>query len=115
MKHTPLPWKRSGNSLYSNKQRLALMACTYCSDTWSEEEIQAIMGEGVPALEARANVGFIVQACNSHYELVEALEELVAEFDVKNNKRMGQDSPYYVPDTGGIVLARQALKKAKGK
>lgn len=50
-----------------------------------------------------ANAAYIVRACNAHEEMLEALKELVAEHDETDQN-----------DTGGIILARQAIAKAEG-
>lgn len=34
------------------------------------------------------HLNFIVKACNSHYELLEALKEFVIAFDVQNKRRL---------------------------
>jgi hypothetical protein len=46
-------------------------------------------------------------------DLLEALRELVAEFDTDNEPTEPGYGPR--PDTGGIVLARDAIRKATGE
>ena len=59
--------------------------------------------------ELRDIASTIQGADNAHDELVQALEELLAEFD-NDAGQQGQ----YVEDTFGVELARTALAKAKG-
>ena len=55
------------------------------------------------------DAAYIVRACNSHAALLEALEELVAELD---NPDLHDQN---ITETGGMILARQAISKATGK
>lgn len=48
-------------------------------------------------------------------EMLEALDELVAEFDADVEEYESQQGSGYVPDTFGIELARAAIAKATGK
>lgn len=65
-KHTPLPWRVSAGLYVKHDLPGGL-----------EESI----ADAYPGrmLEAPHNAAFIVRACNAHYELVEALENLLAE------------------------------------
>ncbi|MGA2607196.1 MAG: hypothetical protein ABSH01_07030 [Terriglobia bacterium] len=68
--HTPLPWKASdsGTGIWSAGEPLGknkIIAICSC-DAVSR-----------PKDENTANAAFILRACNSHYELMEALEHLV--------------------------------------
>lgn len=56
--------------------------------------------------ENEANAAFIVKACNSHYEILEALKELVASYSVCVKK--ADQSEY-------IINAKEAIKKAESK
>jgi hypothetical protein len=71
-KHTPGPW--SVCNAIGKKSEVGIVAdAAPC--------IIAVMGNqgrGAWPQEARANAEFIVRACNSHYELLEALRELVS-------------------------------------
>jgi len=68
-KHTPLPWK-----VYYAKNNGQLILGT------GEESGQAIQSHNGAfwrdEAEAKANAEFVVKACNSHYELLEALESV---------------------------------------
>jgi hypothetical protein len=68
--HTPLPWKASdsGTGIWSAGEPLGknkIIAICSC-DAVSR-----------PKDENTANAAFILRACNSHYELLEALENLI--------------------------------------
>ena len=67
-KHTPLPWKVAllGELIVGPSERV-IAACAFLAD-----------GVGGPD-EITANAKFIVRACNSHYQLVEALKNLYME------------------------------------
>ena len=55
------------------------------------------------------DAAYIVRACTNHDALLEALEELVAELD---NPDLHDQN---ITETGGMILARQAISKATGK
>ena len=57
----------------------------------------ALISMGAPQEEMQANAEFIARACNSHYELVEALESLV---------EYGTDSPIHNAAIAAIKLAK---------
>lgn len=68
--HTPLPWKASdsGTGIWSAGEPLG------------KNKIIAICSSDAvsrPKDENTANAAFILRACNSHYELLEALENLI--------------------------------------
>ena len=64
-KHSPLPWKVSGQDLLCVKENNDLLAEVYSPvDQFVTPE---------------ANAAFIVLACNSHYDLVEALNNAVTD------------------------------------
>lgn len=54
--------------------------------------------------ETMANAAFIVRACNSHYELLEALEAMVSEYVAGDHIK-----------NLAAVAARAAIAKAKGE
>lgn len=93
MEHTSLPWRVQNNGE---------------GDIFIYSEV-----DDSPVIEDFAKVEdaeLVCRAVNSHYELLEACKELVAELDNRPLKR----SEYGYCDTGGLILARQAIKKAKG-
>ena len=57
--------------------------------------------------EAMANAKFIVKACNSHYELLEACKRLLQKADVWECEKA--DMEYY------IKFAKQAISKAESE
>lgn len=67
------------------------------------------------AIATNEELSEIVRAVNSHAGLVAALEELVAEFDRADLEAGQRPGCYGINETGGIVLARLALRKAKGE
>lgn len=80
--HTPLPWR-----VFEPSARYPGIECdgeSFSVVVWDDPETEhdAIFScEGVQGRtrqEAQANAAFIVRACNSHYELLEALEAIEA-------------------------------------
>ena len=51
----------------------------------------------------------------SRYDLLAACEELVGEFDERNRELQLEPGNGGYADTGGIVLARSAIARAKGE
>ena len=92
--HTPLPWKAflswSGRPrIYAGEHRIG-----QCPIHVNGKK------EGI------ANAEFIVRACNSHANLLEALETLV---------KCHEDGGFVQPDDDVIITAKQAIAKAKGE
>jgi len=87
--HTPLPWWQIRGQI--------------CSGTdYLDRTIVAFAGEA-PGTPTEANHAFIVRACNSHYELLEALDGLVD--GVLND----------VDKAGRLRAAERAIAKARGQ
>lgn len=59
---------------------------------------------------SEANAAFIVRACNSHYELLEALKWLVSRIEP-----MEQDGSINIPGVATLNQARAAIAKAEGR
>ncbi len=109
--HTPLPWKLDGSvirgseSIHTNgreRNKLGISSASY------SEMVCELYG----ALELpgpRANAAFIVQACNSHAALVEALIYLLNETEdyIKINHLSALHNH-------SLEMARKALAMAKG-
>ncbi len=110
MEHTKLPWHL--------QDRLTLRNNPCGIDVMGDDKRVCIMPDGATTGGGRAfpeqwnNAQFIVQACNSHYELIEAckraLSYCVANFE---NDNTDKDDP-------AVAIAdalEQALKQAKGE
>lgn len=72
-KHAPLPWlvehsATSGFRIVHGEPR----------PEGYRDAIDLSWGHMAPSPEARANVDFIIRACNSHYDLLESLKRLVS-------------------------------------
>ncbi len=89
-KHTPLPWNACGGS-----------KCQ-CGMIWGNDNHIVTVTKVDPA-EAEANTAFIVRACNSHYDLLEACQAAVAE----------RTSPFWIPRVTECLQAAIA-KATKG-
>ena len=98
-KHTPGPWEAERGTTHSGT-----IATLYGDGEWWE-----IWSKNAGGL-AEANARFIVQACNSHDELVEALAELVRLKDDDS----GWGSTLTVREKAWDA-ARSALAKAQGE
>lgn len=73
-KHSPLPWSRNINAKYPIYYQ--------SSDRSDTRHICSIL-HGQPDQEREANLRFIIQAVNNHYDLVKCLRNVVeAEFNV---------------------------------
>jgi hypothetical protein len=100
MKHTPGPWKRGSRILdIVGSKPVTLIATIACP---SEH----------PATEAKAHANSNLIAAAP--EMLEALKELVAEFDSRNEE-FEDIRPGYFKDTGGIAYARIIIAKAEGR
>ncbi len=104
MNHSPLPWRTSSASTHVE------------GDPFWSTRVSAshggISATGVAESEpgARANAAFIVRACNSHDELVAALEEARAAITAVNR---GAGETVFNPAATQLVDA--ALKLARGE
>ena len=58
--------------------------------------------------ENKGNAEFIVRACNSHYELKEACENLLMRIAIYANLTIS-------PNDSELIRARQAIAKAEGE
>ena len=98
-KHSPLPWKlhSKAHAHIETSYGRSTAACGGVTDGQLEDGGQS---------ENKANAKFILRACNSHYELVEALEQILA-------MAIADEKPQYRWHTEDI--ARAALAKTKGE
>lgn len=110
--HSPLPWTIHAERIDS--RAAALEELTYQLDHTKElaSHLYLLNADGLcPALTgcgpaSKANAEFIVRACNSHYELLEALEEFSREYDGMEDGT-GDTCPT-------LIKARAAIAKARG-
>lgn len=114
--HTPLPWVIDP-TYPSEVQTSQLESITSC---WHDQAVgQKITVTGVlpcSLTESAANAAFIVRACNSHYQLVEALR-LIAQndehpLDVDDNPMPAR--PQWSREQCSSI-ARAALSQAGGE
>lgn len=96
-KHTSVPWRLQRENLLKldGIEFLPIIAIDY-------------IGTAIGAIptgddECEANALFIVRACNSHYELVEALKAIMHTAE----SFIGKTNPT-------MIRAKQALQKAEG-
>jgi len=136
-KHTALPWHACNNgecscfSISSKHHPIATVEHGIWGDSFPTIAYHPngapyidmnFMEYGeIPEEEARANWKFIVRACNSHYELLEMLEELLTDyidvFDMMNDYAVDSyNAKSESPDDRPIVLkARALIAKARGE
>lgn len=93
--HTPLPWVTGKGIAF---------ACSIYSGTTNLAFARQDHGR-IDATTAEANAAFIVRACNSHYLLVEALNDLAS--------LICEVAPAYAESTM-VANARAALSQAGG-
>ena len=104
--HTPLPW--TTRKARPGHDRDVGIVAPGCAGVIAEcfEEFRA-KGERHPE-EAEANAEYIVRACNSHEELLEALRQI--------DNEAGCPAAEYMPALPRIwEIARAAIAKAKGR
>ena len=103
MKHTKGPWE--------------ITKTCEVIDGFDFEGVKKINGWGYHLyknetdIEAEANARLIAAAP----EMLEALIELVAEFEEKNRELADKENYSYYPESGGIVFARIIIAKAEGR
>ena len=84
-KHTALPFY-AGKAKFSRNNRAAIEGTVMTIELPGAGHA-ALISMGAPQEEMQANAEFIARACNSHYELVEALKRFTrapCSFDVLN-------------------------------
>lgn len=92
-KHTPTPWRKAGQfATVQAPGRACICDCGSRSD-----------------LTAQANAEFIARACNSHADLLAALEEIIWITESQH----GEDWDTALPDA--LNIARAAIAKARGE
>lgn len=98
IKHTPLPWQYNYDDVLASEYADDLI----CNCEWRDEE-------------GKANAAFIVRACNSHYELLEALKDTLSAlgnfYDSDNDNR---NDPMMQSIGKTMDKASNAIKKAEG-
>jgi hypothetical protein len=106
LKHTPLPWK-----VYYAKNNGQLVLGT------GEENGQAIQNHNGSfwrdEKEAKANAEFVVKACNSHYELLEALESCERWFKLHSENVELTNGKYTQHPM--LTMIQDTIAKAKGE
>lgn len=99
--HTPLPWERQSTDCEGPDYGVSIIGSNLgglvaAALPWSTEI------EDGDFSRVEANAEFIVRACNSHYDLLEALQALVNSFEKHRPKKYWDD-------------ARAAIAKATGR
>lgn len=95
--HTPLPWVTLDK--YTNRQAVPIGSKIASSGGLAHNIFAEAHGHN-----CEANGQFIARACNSHYELLEALKDLVSVV-----AEIHPDAD----DLGGLEQARSAIAKAE--
>ena len=108
MKHTPGPWHTG------NIGRKGIGWCTIFNDTTPIARALSLHKKG-----ERKSGDFDIEAANARLiaaapELLEALRELVAEFEELNRELAAKENYSYYPESGGIAYARTVIAKAEG-
>lgn len=120
--HTPTPWTLIDNGKYLEIK--VPWDGRVVANKFSPSVVDMIAYEGNDGINGRANAEFIVRACNSHAQLVEALKSALAVIDdylnyehngdpwVEDARAMGEmDIDDYSRD-GSLEKARAALAAA---
>ena len=103
MNHTPTPWYRADN-LFAKKATIL---------SRQPEMGTHVLTMNTNGLNWEANAEFIIRCCNSHADLVAALEMQISAFsgDAIDEIEMG----YGLGTAQRVDAARAALAKAKGE
>jgi len=86
--HTPLPWGVEEGHIQRDSNGIRYWQITDGQDAIACN--QFCYAGNHPAMNA-ANAAFIVRACNSHYQLVEALRGIIDHFDCSHGNAPGHD------------------------
>lgn len=121
VKHTPLPYIVSEISVKAPNgvkySKLAIVSETEVDNLSGQKLVLAEMRyKASTSEEVQSTTEFIVRACNSHYELLEALETLVN--IIEENKKDSDKKFHNLKMLFGayeIKPALAAIKKAKGE
>lgn len=106
VKHTPLPWNAHSNN----------------NDDYIDIDSSGTRITSIPLVsvldneESEANAAFIVKACNSHYTLLEALKEMVNEYEIfadvpEDYKELKGSDGGENPRTLAIIKAKKIIKQ----
>lgn len=103
--HTPLPWRlgstKKDGMAFSREIETSLMGHCTVGHTVAPSSSEAMIER------AEANAAFIVRACNSHYELLEALKQVMG--------WIGNWHPNFADDEEWLTVAAPQIKAAIGK
>ncbi len=69
--HSPTPWFDNDNGLIYATSSECQDEAPFVADVIADRERQSF---GIMTVAERANVAFIVRACNAHHDMLEALE-----------------------------------------
>ncbi len=105
VKHTPLPWLVDRNASYcAIRAKSGLSVGDTCASDPSTKDFPL----------GTANAAFIVRACNSHYELVEALSLWKEFWDDMPKGQLGKLTFDVGLLNDAFIAMSKALAKAKG-
>jgi hypothetical protein len=104
-KHTPLPWK-----IHSVTDKHHIQIRAKKAGTEFECSPAVLGGWDTSAEENEANAQFITRACNSHYELLEALRLLLED----SYNAIDNNNPMQIREAT-LIQSRAAIAKAKGE
>lgn len=106
VKHTPLPYELKEFMYYFSihKGRNSVARIKKVDENSYQQELE--------------DATFIVKACNSHYTLLEALKEMVSEYEIfadvpENYKELKGSDGGENPRITAIIKAKEAIKQAE--
>ena len=105
MKHTPGPWEICKHGTPEAFPQYGVYA--------EGNQNDHVIVKGDNQENAEANAAFIVRACNSHYEMLEALKQYIRYMDA-NGMPVGDDDIRILIPSELARNARQAIEKAEG-
>jgi hypothetical protein len=108
-RHTPIPWYIEGESGNPHEAYIIVGDKQGSTIAWTSNSFDDSSNEEYISEEDTANAQFIIRACNSHDELLEALESVLS-FDVDEAISAWED-----PSQQALAMAHKAIAKAKGE
>ena len=91
--HTPTPWYDNDNGLIYGTPADDQDEAPFVADVIADAELKAF---GIMSDTERANIAFIVQACNTHHELVATLKLALEALNTAPRFRTAETDSYKI-------------------
>ncbi len=101
--HTPTPWYADDNGLIYGEAANDQDEAPFIADVIASRECAAF---GIMSDTERANVAFIVRACNAHDEFIGGLKLALQALNTAPRFRVGHDDSYGIASAIEAILRR---------